>query len=67
MAMPFDGLSDDQIRSEAPSVFATHPSDKVSDKYAYLPSYHVVRAMRKKLRRSIKEADGRRSMTEYQV
>ena len=45
--MPFDGLSDDQIRAEAPSVFATHPSDKVSDRYAWLPSYQVVRAIRK--------------------
>lgn len=44
--MPFDGLSDDQIREAAPSVFATHASERVSDKYAYLPSYHVVRSMR---------------------
>jgi hypothetical protein len=44
--MPFDGLNDDQIRAAAPSVFATHPSEKVSEKYAYLPSYHVVRTMR---------------------
>lgn len=44
--MPFDGLNDDQIRSAAPSVFATHPSPGVSEKYAYLPSYQVVRSMR---------------------
>lgn len=44
--MPFDGLTDDDIRASAPSVFATHPHEKVSEKYAYLPSYHVVRTMR---------------------
>jgi hypothetical protein len=59
-------MNDDQIRAAAPSVFATHPSAKVSDKYAYLPSYHVVRNMRAlgfeavKVREGTKKApDGR--------
>jgi hypothetical protein len=64
--MPFDGLTDDQIRQAAPSVFATHASSKVSDRYAYLPSYHVVRSMRSlgfqpvEVRQGVKKApDGR--------
>lgn len=41
--MPFDGfLSNDQIKSEAPSVFALAPSPKVSERYAYLPTYPVI-------------------------
>lgn len=39
-------LSDDQIREAAPSVFATHAAPSVSDRYAYIPSYPVVRALR---------------------
>lgn len=45
--MPFDGfLNDDAIRAKAPSVFATQAADNVSAKYAYLPTYQAVRAMR---------------------
>lgn len=44
--MPFDGLTDDQLRTASPAVFATHPSFRASDRYAYLPSYQVVREMR---------------------
>lgn len=45
--MPFDGfLNDDAIRAKAPSVFATQAAANVSDKYAYLPTYQAVRAMR---------------------
>lgn len=45
--MPFDGfLNDDAIRAKAPSVFATQAADTVSAKYAYLPTYQAVRAMR---------------------
>jgi len=44
--MPFDGLSDDQLRQQAPSIFATHPAPNTSPRYAYLPSYTVVREMR---------------------
>jgi hypothetical protein len=44
--MPFDGLTDDMLRQKAPSIFATHAAPSVSDKYAYLPSYQVVRDMR---------------------
>lgn len=39
-------LSDDQIRASAPSVFATAPAPTVSDRYAYIPSYPIVRALR---------------------
>lgn len=45
--MPSDGfLNDDAIRAKAPSVFATQAADTVSAKYAYLPTYQAVRAMR---------------------
>ena len=44
--MPFYGLTDEQIRETAPSVFATHAGPGTSDRYAYLPSYQVVREMR---------------------
>lgn len=39
-------MTDDQIRSAAPSVFATQPGPRTSDRYAYLPTYRVVRDMR---------------------
>jgi len=43
---PKHSLADDEIRRDAPSVFATHAGDNTSSRYAYLPSYEVVRAMR---------------------
>ena len=44
--MPFDQpLSDDDIRRVAPSVFATHPATNVSERYAYLPTYSVLRQL----------------------
>lgn len=39
-------LSDDQIREAAPSVFAMGAAPSVSDRYAYIPSYPIVRALR---------------------
>lgn len=42
----FRSMSDDQIRANAPSVFATTASPSVSDRYRYIPSYQVVREMR---------------------
>ena len=39
-------LNDEMIRSKAPSVFATHAADNVSEKYAYLPTFQAVRDMR---------------------
>jgi hypothetical protein len=44
--MPYDGLSDESLRQLAPSIFATHAGPKCSDRYAYLPSYQVVRELR---------------------
>jgi len=45
--MPFDGfLSNDQINNIAPSVFALAPSPKVSERYAYLPTYPVIEQLR---------------------
>lgn len=47
--MPFDGfLSNDQIKSAAPSVFALAPSPKVSERYAYLPTYPVIEKLRER-------------------
>lgn len=40
------GLSDEQLRTIAPSIFATHAAPTVSDRYLYLPSYTVVRQLR---------------------
>lgn len=39
-------LTDDQIREIAPSVFATHAAPDTSGRYAYIPSYTVLRQMR---------------------
>jgi hypothetical protein len=39
-------LSDDEIRHIAPSVFAIRPAPGVSDKYAFIPSYPIVRQLR---------------------
>lgn len=45
--MPFDQpMTDDEIRAKAPSVFATHPAASVSERYAYIPSYPMLRTMR---------------------
>lgn len=62
----FTALSDDQIRSVAPSVFAQQGAPTVSDRYAFIPSYPIVRQLRTmgifpvKVREAIKKApDGR--------
>jgi hypothetical protein len=39
-------LSDDAIRTLAPSVFAVEPPASASDRYAFLPTYQVVTALR---------------------
>lgn len=63
--MPFDQpLSDDQIREQAPSVFATHAADGVSDRYAYLPSYTVLRQMRTMGLQPVAVAEGRKKAPE---
>ena len=41
------GLSDEQIRRIAPSVFATEPWDGVSDSYTFIPTAGIVEQMRK--------------------
>lgn len=39
-------MSDEMIRKAAPSVFATHAAPSVSERYAYIPTYPVLRMMR---------------------
>jgi hypothetical protein len=39
-------LTEDQLRRQAPSVFATKPDYKVSDQYTFLPTYKVVDGLR---------------------
>ena len=39
-------LSNDQIRQIAPSVFAGHPAQKVSRRYAFLPTASILQGMR---------------------
>ena len=39
-------LTDDQIRRAAPSVFATRPHSKTSDRYSFLPTFEVVNGLR---------------------
>ena len=39
-------LSNDQIRQMAPSVFAAHPVQKVSRRYAFLPTASILEGMR---------------------
>lgn len=60
--MPFDNhpLSDDQIRAKAPSVFATHAAPTVSDRYAYIPTYPVLRDLRTMGLDCIDVAEGRK-------
>ena len=41
-----DPLSDDQIRALAPSVFATEAHESRSERFAYIPTFQVVTAMR---------------------
>lgn len=48
--MPLDhvdaGLTDEQIRTIAPSVFSLRPDPRVSNRYAYIPSYQSLRQLR---------------------
>lgn len=39
-------LTDEQIRNEAPSVFAVQPVATVSDKYTFLPTSQIIGRMR---------------------
>jgi len=40
-------LADEQIRNEAPSVFAVQPVAGVSDKYTFLPTSQIIAGMRR--------------------
>jgi hypothetical protein len=42
----FNSMTDDMLREAAPSIFATVAAPSVSERYAYLPSYRVVRELR---------------------
>lgn len=49
--MPFDnlpGMTDEDIRKIAPSVFARGPAPSVSEKYSFLPSYTVIDQLRER-------------------
>ena len=35
-------LSNEMLRKKAPSIFATHPIDDVSNRYAFIPTISVV-------------------------
>jgi len=39
-------LSNNQLMRQAPSVFATHPWEKMSDRYAFIPTIQIVDKMR---------------------
>jgi len=39
-------MTDDELRNAAPSIFATVAAPSVSERYAYLPSYQVIRELR---------------------
>mgnify|MGYP001610360843 CR=1 FL=1 len=40
-------LSDAQIRQHAPSIFAAHPHDSRSERYAYIPTGDILQALRR--------------------
>jgi hypothetical protein len=44
--MPFDGLTNEQLREQAPGIFALQAAPDVSERYAYLPSHQVIDEMR---------------------
>ena len=44
--MQFTPLTNEQIRSVAPSVFATAPWEQVSDRYQFVPTFQVIDALR---------------------
>ena len=39
-------LSNDALRKAAPSIFADHPWERVSERYAFIPTIQVVDALR---------------------
>lgn len=69
----FDVLTDDEIRAAAPSVFATKPAPGVSDRYAFIPSYPIVRQLRTmnifpvKARESLKRAPEGRQFAYHEL
>lgn len=42
-----EAMTNDDLRRVAPSIFATAPSDKVSDKYAFIPTTRVLETLQK--------------------
>jgi hypothetical protein len=46
LPVPFKPLSNEEILAVAPSVFATKPWEGVSKRYAFIPTAHVVDALR---------------------
>lgn len=47
-ASEFKGLSLEQVRKAAPSVFAKHPSPKMSDRYAFVPTVDLLEPLLEK-------------------
>jgi hypothetical protein len=66
-------LSDEQIRAAAPSVFADRPHDSRSTRYAYIPTYRVLEALRREgflpveVRQSITRIPGRSDFTKHML
>ncbi|HEV2174214.1 MAG TPA: DUF932 domain-containing protein, partial [Nitrospira sp.] len=42
------GLSNDQLRAAAPSIFATHPITTASERYAFVPTINIINGLRER-------------------
>jgi hypothetical protein len=66
-------LSDDQIRATAPSVFAERPHESRSARYAYIPTFRVLEALRRegfvpvKAQQSVARIEGRKTFTKHML
>lgn len=67
------GLTNDQIRAVAPSVFATRPWEEVTSRYAFIPTSDVVEGLRREgfvpvsAGQSKTRLDARRGFTRHQI
>lgn len=66
-------LTDDQIRSVAPSIFAERPWDEVSDRYTFIPTSVTLDAMRKEgfepffVAETKPRAEGKQGFTKHMI
>lgn len=66
-------LTDDQLRSKAPSIFADRPWEGMSDRYTFIPTSQVVKAMRDNgfeptsARQSGTRIEGKGEFTKHQI